>query len=169
MEWAQAHGIRKAVAEKLTADEWKVRVLLSSKDGFVEELCKAGEKRGPAAEIWLKRSRKVGTSSGPGTQSCRLCCRVYFWLSLSSLCPFVGSCCVLGRVYCVWLNLRSPIRFGLQTVLRCSVPPCAFVVHVDGLSVVLLAFGEVKCRLLQTESVATPAEFFFFCFDRLFR
>ena len=54
MEWAQAHGIRKAVAEKLTADEWKVRVLLSSKDGFVEELCKAGEKRGPAAEIWLK-------------------------------------------------------------------------------------------------------------------
>ena len=36
------------------------------------------------------------------------------------------------------------------------------MVHVDGLSVVLLAFGEVKCRLLQTESVATPAEFFFF-------
>ena len=54
MEWAQAHGISKAAAQKLAADDWKVGVLLSSKDGFVDELCKAGEKRGPATEIWLK-------------------------------------------------------------------------------------------------------------------
>ena len=54
MEWAQAHGISKAAAQKLAGDEWEVSVLLSSKDGFVEELCKAGEKRGPATKIWLK-------------------------------------------------------------------------------------------------------------------
>ena len=54
MEWAQAHGISKAAAQKLAADEWEVSVLLSSEVRFVEELCKAGEKRGPATKIWLK-------------------------------------------------------------------------------------------------------------------
>ena len=64
---------------------------------------------------------------------------------------FVWSRWVLGRVY-FWLSLCSPIRLGLQTVLRRSVPPCAFMVHdVVVLSFVLSAFGvrcEEKCRLL---------------------
>ena len=152
MEWAQAHGIRKAVAEKLTADEWKVRVLLSSKDGFVEELCKAGEKRGPAAEIWLKLqsqgthsiwardpvlSTLLPSSSGvlsflkniiarlsPLIESCRLCCQVYF-----PLCLLVAFGVVLGLI--------APF-FSIFAV--CVTSLCADMVHVV-LSFVHLAFG----------------------------
>ena len=63
--------------------------------------------------------------------------------------PFVWSRWVLGRVY-FWLSLCSPIRLGLQTVLRRLWDLlCAFMVHVV-LSFVLLALGEEKRRLLLT-------------------
>ena len=84
----------------------------------------------------------------PLVESCRLFCRVYFWLSLLFV-PRLSGLVALGRLY-FWLNLRSLIRFGLYTILRRLYLLCAFVVHVDGLSFVLLAFGEVKCRLLLT-------------------
>ena len=58
------------------------------------------------------------------------------------------SCLVLGRVY-FWLSLRSPIRLGLQTVLRRLWDLlCAFMVHV--VLSFLLALGEEKRRLLLT-------------------
>ena len=54
MEWAQAHGIRRGVAEILVKKQWEVAVLLSSRSVFVEALCHAGEEEGPATKIWLK-------------------------------------------------------------------------------------------------------------------
>ena len=54
MEWAVAHGIRREVADVLVKKRWKVAVLLSSRNIFVEALDHAGEEEGPATEIWLK-------------------------------------------------------------------------------------------------------------------
>jgi hypothetical protein len=62
-EWATAQGISANVAAKLVEEDWKVSVLLSSKECFIEALCDAGEKKGPATETWLKlQSRGINVS-----------------------------------------------------------------------------------------------------------